>query len=103
MPATSVKLTEIRGKVVFEEHPALARFGRFEAALASVDAQDGWRHAQEVSGFLQVKAAHGLLRFMAVQPDVVAARLGPRLAADVAAQAVGKRPHGVVVIRGECV
>jgi hypothetical protein len=41
LPAASVKLAEIRGKVIFEEHPALARFGRFEAALAGVQAQDG--------------------------------------------------------------
>jgi hypothetical protein len=36
LPAASVKLAEICGKVVFKEHPALARFGRFEAALAGV-------------------------------------------------------------------
>ncbi|HEX6397062.1 MAG TPA: hypothetical protein VFZ95_06540 [Steroidobacteraceae bacterium] len=55
MPAASVKLAEIRGKVVFEEHPALARLGRFEATLAGVQAQDGRRHAEEARGFLQVE------------------------------------------------
>ena len=98
MPAASVKLAEIRGKVVFEEHPALARLGRFEAALASVDAQHGGRHVQEASGLLQVETAHALLPFMAVQRHVVAPRLGLGLAADVAPQAVGILPHWVVVI-----
>jgi hypothetical protein len=41
LPAASVKLTEIRSKIVFKEHPAFARLGRFEATLAGVQAQDG--------------------------------------------------------------
>lgn len=43
----SVKLTEIVSKILVEEDPALARFRGFDAALASVQAQDGGRHAQE--------------------------------------------------------
>jgi hypothetical protein len=41
LPAASVKLAEIRGKIVFEEHPTLTGFGRFESALAGVQAQNG--------------------------------------------------------------
>jgi hypothetical protein len=101
LPAASVKLTEIRSKVVFEEHPALARFRGFEAALARVATQDGGRHAQERGGFGQVERAHGLSLFMAVQPHVVAPRLGLGLAPDVGLQAFGKLPRRIVVIRLE--
>jgi len=41
LPAASVKLAEVRGKVVFEEHPPLARLRRFDAALSGVQAQHG--------------------------------------------------------------
>jgi hypothetical protein len=41
LPSASVKLTEIRSKVVVEEHPPLARLGRFDAALARVQPQHG--------------------------------------------------------------
>jgi hypothetical protein len=54
LPSVSVKLAEIGGKVVFQEHPALPRFGRPKAALPSVEAQDGRRHVQEARGFVQV-------------------------------------------------
>lgn len=102
MPSASVELAEIRGKVVFEEHPALARLGRLEPALAGVLAQDGRRHAQEPRRFLQVERAHGLPPVIVGHPDVVAACLRPGLAADEVAQAFGKLPRGVleVVLEG---
>ena len=79
----SVKLTEIRSKVGFEEDPALARLGRFEATLTGVQAQDGGRHAQELRRFVQVEGRHGLALSMVVHRPVVAACLRPGLAADI--------------------
>lgn len=99
MPAASVKLAEVRSKIVFQKHPALARLGRFDATLAGVDAQDGRRHAQEASGFLQVEGAHGLLLVMVGHPHVVATRLALRLAADVGLQLLRVLPHRVAVVR----
>lgn len=95
----SVKLTEIRSKVAFEEDPALARFRGFDAALAGVQAQDGGRHAQESRGFVQVEGLHGLVLSMAIHPHVVAMRLRPGLASDIAFQAFGELPRWVVVVR----
>lgn len=99
MPAASVKLTEIRSKVVFEKHPALARFGGFEAALAGVAAQDGGRHSQEGRRFVEVERAHRLLPFMAVQPHVVATRLRPGLAPDVGLQRLRELLGRILVVR----
>jgi hypothetical protein len=65
LPSASVKLTEIRSKVVFEEHPALARFRGFEAAFARVPPQHGGRHAQEARRFVQVEGSHWLPRLTA--------------------------------------
>lgn len=98
MPAASVKLAEIHGKVIFKEHPTLARFGRFEAALPGVQAQDGGRHAQEARGLLQAKSAHALSPFMTVQPHVVAPGLAFGLSADVTLYPFGKLSHRIVVI-----
>ena len=78
MPTASVKLAEICSKIVFEEHPALARLGGLEAALTRVTTQDGWGHAQELGGFGQVERAHGLPLSMAAQPHVVAPALIPQ-------------------------
>ena len=99
MPAGSVKLTEIRSKIVFEEDPALARLGRFEATLAGMQAQDGRGHAQELRGFVQVERAHGLVLVMAAHPHVVAAGLEPRLAVGIRLQALRDFPARVVVVR----
>lgn len=80
----SVKLTEIVSKIVVEEDPALARFRRFDTALAGVQTQDRGRHVQESRGFVQVECAHGrLLPVIVVHPDVVAAGLGAGLAFQV--------------------
>jgi hypothetical protein len=38
LPSNSVKLTEIRSKILFKEDPTLARLGRFDTALAGVQA-----------------------------------------------------------------
>jgi hypothetical protein len=65
LPSASVKLTEIRSKVVFEEHPALARFRDFEAAFAGMAAEHGGRHAQEARRFVEVEASHRLPRLTA--------------------------------------
>ena len=99
MPAASVKPAEVHDKIVFEEHPAAAGFGRPKATLPRVAAQDRRRHPQERSGFAQVERAHGLLLGMVVQPDVVAAGLRLGLAADVVAQPLGELPRRVVVVR----
>ncbi len=95
----SVKLIEIRSKVGFEEDPALARFRGFDAALACVQAQDGRRHAQESRRFVQIERLHGLALSMTVHPHVVAMRLCPSLASDVAFQAFRKLPRRIVVVR----
>jgi hypothetical protein len=87
LPAASVELTEVRGKVVFQEHPALARFGRFDATLACVLAQDGGRHVQEARRLVQVEGSHALLPIMAAHPDVVATCLGAGLPVHVALHA----------------
>jgi hypothetical protein len=65
LPSASVKLTEIRSKVVFEEHPALARFRGFETAFARVAAQHGGRHSQEARRFVEVEGPHRLPRLTA--------------------------------------
>jgi len=98
LPSASVKLTEIRSKVVFEEHPALARLGRFDSALAGVQAQDGRGHAQEVRRFVQVVCAHGLVLSMGIHPHVVATGLQPRLAVGVLLQSLRNLPGRIVVV-----
>jgi hypothetical protein len=65
LPSASVKLTEIRSKVVFEEHPALARLRGFEAPFARVAAQHGGRHSQEARRFVEVEGSHRLPRLTA--------------------------------------
>jgi hypothetical protein len=65
LPAASVKLAEIGGKVVFKEHPALARLRGFEAAFARVAAQHGGRHSQEARRFVEIEGSHRLPRLTA--------------------------------------
>lgn len=98
MPAASVKPAEIRGKVVFQEHPPFARLGCFDAALAGVQPEHGGRHAQERGGFLQIERPHGLAS-IGVRPHVVAAGLGLGLALDIVLQAFREIPRRVVVVR----
>ena len=88
MPSVSVKLTEIRSKVGVEEDPALARLGRFEAALAGVQAQDGGRHAQELRGFVQVECLHGLTLSMVAHGHVVPTSLRLGLPTDIGSHAL---------------
>lgn len=97
MPAGSVKLTEIRSKIVFQEDPALARFRGFNAALSGVQAQHGRRHVQPRGGLVQVERAHGLVLVMVGNPHVVAPRLGPDLAVQVGLQALAGRGIRAVV------
>lgn len=98
MPSASVKLAEIRSKIVFEEDPPLARLGRFDAPLAGVQAQHGRGHAQELGRFVQVEGAHGLALPMAAHPHVVAARLQLGLAVGVRLQSLRNLPRRVVVV-----
>ena len=98
MPAGSVKPVQVGGKVVFKEHPALARLGRFDAPLAGVEAQHGRGHAQELGRFVQIEGAHGSVLGMAVHPDVVATGFQPRLAVGVGLQPFRNLAGWVVVI-----
>lgn len=98
MPAASVELAKVGGKVVLQEHPPLARLRRFDPALPRVQPQDGWGHSQEAGGLLQVEGAHRLDLPMTVHPHVVATRLGLGLPADVILQPLGELPRRVVVI-----
>lgn len=99
MPSSSVKLTEIRSKVVFEEHPALARFCALEPALTRVQTQDRWRHAQEQRGFLQVERAHGLVLFMVAHSRVVAPRFQTDLAIHIRGQPFRQRVVFVITLQ----
>lgn len=98
MPAGSVKPVQVGSKVVFKEHPALARLGGSEATLAGVQAQDGRGHAQELRGLVQIEGPHGLVLPMAAHPDVVAPRLESRLSVGVGLQSLRNLPARVVVV-----
>ena len=100
MPSTSVKLTEIVSKVVFEEHPPLAGLCGFKAALARMHAQHGWRHVQEGCRFVEVECAHALALVIAAHLSVVATRLELHFPIDVPRHALAERIVVVVLVQG---
>ena len=98
MPAASVELAKVGGKVVLQKHPPLARLRRFDPALPRVQPQDSRGHSQEAGGLLQVEGAHRSVLPMTAHPHVVATRLGLGLPADVVLQSLGELPRRVVVV-----
>ena len=88
MPSTSVKLAEIFSKIVFEEHPTLARFGRFDEAEPRFLAQHGGRHEQELRGVREVERAHDLVLFIVALPCVVSTCLQARLPIQISVESL---------------
>jgi hypothetical protein len=84
LPSVSVKPTEIDGKILVEEHPALTGLCRFDEPAPRAFAQHSGRHAQEGRRLPQIKGLHGsVLIASAPQRHVVAARLHARLGREI--------------------